>query len=88
MLLRFHCLFNFRVSIFFRPYSFWWILFEMLIQGNVEMFTFLAFHTPLIRCDAFFRMPAFRATEAAPGAVVAVPIAFATLSAAEWDDLL
>ena len=38
----FHCLFNFRVSIFFRPYSFWWILFELLIQGNVEIFTFLA----------------------------------------------
>ena len=38
----FYCLFNFKVSIFFRPYSFWWILFEILIQGNVEMFTFLA----------------------------------------------
>ena len=38
----FYCLFNFRISIFFRPFSFWWTLFEMLIQGNVEMFTFLA----------------------------------------------
>ena len=38
----FYCLFNFKLSIFFRPYSFWWMLFEMLVQGNVEMFTFLA----------------------------------------------
>ena len=38
----FCCLFNFKASIFLRPYSFWWILLELLVQGNVEIFTFLA----------------------------------------------
>ena len=31
----FHLLFNFKISSVFRPYSFWWILFEFLIQNNV-----------------------------------------------------
>ena len=38
----FHCLFNYQISIFLRPYSFWWILLETLVQGNIEYFTFLA----------------------------------------------
>ena len=38
----FYCLFDFEVSSFLRPYSFWWSLFDILIQGNVEFFTFLA----------------------------------------------
>ena len=39
----FWCLFDYEVSILFRPYSFWWILFEILVQGNIQFFTFLAF---------------------------------------------
>ena len=39
----FRCLFNYELSILFRPYSFWWTLFEILAQGNVQFFTFLAF---------------------------------------------
>ena len=38
----FYCLFDFEVSVLFRPYSFWWILFELLIHNNIEFFTFLA----------------------------------------------
>ena len=43
----FYCLFDHEVSILFRPYSFWWIIFELLFQGNVEFFTFLAFRNCL-----------------------------------------
>ena len=39
----FYCLFNFEISIIFRSYSFWWILFELLIHNNIEFFTFLTF---------------------------------------------
>ena len=31
----FHCLFNNSISRYLRPYSFWWMLFELLFQGNV-----------------------------------------------------
>ena len=43
----FYCLFNFKVSSLLRPYCFWWIIFELLIQNNVEFFTFLAFRNCL-----------------------------------------
>ena len=39
----FYCLFNYEISKYLRPYSFALILFEMLVQGNLEYFTFLAF---------------------------------------------
>ena len=39
----FRCLFNYQISILFRPYSFWWTLFEILVVGNVQFFTFLTF---------------------------------------------
>ena len=35
-------MFDYELSILFRPYSFWWALFEILVQGNVQFFTFLA----------------------------------------------
>ena len=38
----FYCLFNYQISIFVRPYSFLWILLEVLVQGNIEYFIFLA----------------------------------------------
>ena len=43
----FYLLFNFKISIFLRPYSFWWIIFELLIQNNVEFFSFLCFRNTL-----------------------------------------
>ena len=39
----FYLLFNYRISIIFRPFSLWWILFELSIQNNIEYFTFLGF---------------------------------------------
>ena len=39
----FHLLFNCRISIFLRAYSFWWVLLELLLQNNVEFFSFLCF---------------------------------------------
>lgn len=39
----FYLLFNYQISILFRPYSFWGILFDLLIQNNIEFFTFLGF---------------------------------------------
>ena len=33
------------MSKFLRPYSFWWILFEMLFMGNVQFFSFLGFRS-------------------------------------------
>ena len=41
----FYCLFDFEISKYLRPYAFKWILFEMLIQNNVEYFTFLGFRS-------------------------------------------
>ena len=43
----FYCLFDFKISSVLRPYCFWWIIFLLLIQGNVEFFTFLAFRNCL-----------------------------------------
>ena len=43
----FYCLFHYKVSFLFRPYSFKWILLELLVQNNVELFTFLAFRNLL-----------------------------------------
>ena len=43
----FYLFFNFELSSFLRPYSFWWILFELLIQNNVEVFSFLCFRNTL-----------------------------------------
>ena len=39
----FYCLFDYEVSKYLRPYSFRLILIELLIQGNLEYFTFLGF---------------------------------------------
>ena len=39
----FYCLFNYSISSYLRPYSFLLILFELLIQNNIEFFTFLSF---------------------------------------------
>ena len=41
----FYLLFNYEISKFLRPYSFWLILFDLLIQNNIEYFTFLGFRT-------------------------------------------
>ena len=38
----FHCLFQFEISSLLRHYSFWWIILELLVVGNIELFTFLA----------------------------------------------
>ena len=38
----FHCLFQFEISSLLRHYSFWGIILELLIVGNIELFTFLA----------------------------------------------
>ena len=38
----FYMLFNFEISYLFRPYSFWWIIFDLLFQSNIEFFTFLS----------------------------------------------
>ena len=35
------------ISSFPRPYSFWWMAFGLLIQDNIESFTFLAFRNRL-----------------------------------------
>ena len=37
----FYCLFDYEISKYLRPYSFRLILIEILIQGNLEVFTFL-----------------------------------------------
>ncbi len=37
----FYLLFNYPVSIFLRSYSFWLILLDLLIQRNIEFFTFI-----------------------------------------------
>ena len=39
----FRCLFHYEISKFLRFYSFWWVLMEILIQRNIEFFTFLGF---------------------------------------------
>ena len=39
----FYCLFNYEISKYLRVYSFWWVILELLIQKNVELFTFLGF---------------------------------------------
>ena len=39
----FYLLFNHQISFIFRSYSFKWILLELLIQNNIEFFTFLGF---------------------------------------------
>ena len=44
----FHLLFNCRISIFLRAYSFWWVLLELLLQNNVEFFSFLCFRNTLL----------------------------------------
>ena len=44
----FYCLFNYEVSKFLRIYSFWWILLEILVQRNLEYFTFLCFRNFLV----------------------------------------
>lgn len=37
----FYCLFNYRISSILRPFSFWGILFELIVQNNVEYLSFL-----------------------------------------------
>lgn len=39
----FYLLFNYEISKFLRSYSFWLILGELLIQNNIEFFTFVGF---------------------------------------------
>ena len=39
----FYILFNHEISKFLRPYSFWAILVELLVQNNIEFFTFVSF---------------------------------------------
>ena len=46
----FYCLFHYEVSKFLRPYSFGLILLDLLLQGNLEYFTFLVFRS----LDVFF----------------------------------
>ena len=46
----FYCLFEFEISKYLRAYSFCLILFDLLIQGNIEYFTFLAIRA----LDVFF----------------------------------
>ena len=41
----FYCLFNFEISKYLRPYAFWWVLFEIMIQNNVEYLSFLGFRS-------------------------------------------
>ena len=41
----FYLLFDYEISKYFRPYSFSLIAFEMLIQNNVEFFSFLGFRS-------------------------------------------
>ena len=41
----FYLLFNYEISKYLRPYSFLLIIFELLIQNNVEFFTFLSFRS-------------------------------------------
>ena len=44
----FYCLFNYEISKYLRVYSFWWVMLELLIQKNVELFTFLGFRNFVI----------------------------------------
>ena len=41
----FYCLFNYEISKYLRPYAFWWVLFEIMIQNNVQYFAFLGFRS-------------------------------------------
>ena len=41
----FYILFNYKISQWFRHYSFWLILVDLLIQNNLQYFTFLGFRT-------------------------------------------
>ena len=41
----FYCLFDYEISKYLRPYCFWWVLFEIMIQNNVEYFSFLGFRS-------------------------------------------
>ena len=43
----FYILFDYKVSQWFRPYSFWLILLELLVQNNLQFFTFLGFRNLL-----------------------------------------
>ena len=39
----FYLLFNYEISKFLRSFAFWLILLELLIQNNIEFFTFVGF---------------------------------------------
>ena len=39
----FYCIFSYEISKYLRAYSFKLVLLELLIQGNIEIFTFLGF---------------------------------------------
>lgn len=41
----FYLLINYRISLYLRPYSFWFIIADLLIQNNIEFFTFLSFRS-------------------------------------------
>ena len=41
----FHIFYNYEISKYFRPYSFPLILFDLLIQTNIEYFTFIGFRS-------------------------------------------
>lgn len=44
----FYLLFNYEASKFLRPYSFWLIIADLLIQNNIQFFTFIGFRTILV----------------------------------------
>ena len=41
----FYLLFNYEMSKFLRPYSFWLIIVDILIQNNIEFFVFLGYRS-------------------------------------------
>ena len=41
----FYLLFDYKISQWFRPFSFWFILLDLLVQNNLEFFSFLACRT-------------------------------------------
>ena len=41
----FYCLQKYEISEYIQSYAFWWILFEVMIQNNVEYLTFLGFRS-------------------------------------------
>ena len=72
----FYLLFNYQISFIFRAYSFKWILLEILIQNNVEFFTFLGLRNFLTPFSFNIPTKMFQ--------VLAILVFFMTLLAAFW----